>query len=178
MSSDENKNVVKAVFIIEILGKPPEHLVSTLENIIQGINQEKGVKVINKNIREPIELKENKEFYTSFAEVEVETEDISQFIMLVFKYMPAHIELVSPERLVLTNADLNETLNELVMKLHGYDEIARGVEMEKKILENKLREVLAENRKFKENLAAGKEKEQGEKMQKLEKTKPTKDKTE
>ena len=157
MSSDERVNAVKAVFIIEVLGRPPEHLVKTLEEIIQKIGEEKGVDVVNKKINEPIQLKDNKDFYTSFAEIEVEVDEPFQIIALMFKYMPAHIEIISPERLVLTNNDLADTLNELVLRLHNYDEVARTIEVEKKILENKVRQVLEENKKFKEELS-GREK--------------------
>ncbi|MEK6817231.1 MAG: hypothetical protein AABX80_00355, partial [Nanoarchaeota archaeon] len=65
---------IKAVFILEIIGKPKEHLVATLEKLIEAIDKEKGVKVIEKKIKEPIEMKNNKDFYTTFAEVEIEVE--------------------------------------------------------------------------------------------------------
>ena len=81
-------------------------------------------------------------FFTTFAEIEVEVEEILQLAILMFKYMPAHLEVISPELLVLTNNGWNDILNELTRRLHGYDEIARIVNVEKSILEKKLREVL------------------------------------
>ena len=44
--------------------------------------------------------------------------------------------------LVLTDNGWNEVLNELIRKLYGYEEIARIIQIEKTVLENKLREVL------------------------------------
>jgi hypothetical protein len=133
---------IKAAMIIEVLGKPPEHLIDTLEKLIEGIDKEKGVKVLSKNVKEPQSLKDNPEFYTSFAEIEVEVEEILYLIMLMFKYMPAHIEIISPETITLNNNGWDELLNELTRRLHGYDEVARVLGIEKNILERKLRDLM------------------------------------
>jgi len=137
------------MMIIEVLGKPPEHLKETLEEIIKKIDAEKGVSVIFKKINEPVLMKEQKEFYTSFAEIEIEVEEILHLAILMFKYMPAHIEIISPELIALTNNGWNDVLNELTRRLHGYDEVARIIQVEKNILEKKLR-VALENKKKEE----------------------------
>ncbi len=128
--------------ILEIIGKPAKHLVDTLEEIIKEMGEEKGVKINNKKINEPKEMKERKEFFTTFAEIEVEVEEALQLAMLMFKYMPAHVEVLSPELINLTNNDFNDILNELTRRLHKYDEVARVVQMEKGILEKKLKDIL------------------------------------
>ena len=131
---------IKAVFILEIIGRPKEHLVQTLEKIVEAINQEKGVKVIEKKINEPVELKNNKDFYTTFAEVEVEVEEILQIAMLMFKYMPANIEIIEPETIALSNNGLNEIFNELARRLHAYDEMARVLQIQTAKLQRDLKE--------------------------------------
>ena len=131
---------IKAVFILEIIGRPKEHLVQTLEKIDEAINQEKGVKVIEKKINEPVELKNNKDFYTTFAEVEVEVEEILQIAMLMFKYMPANIEIIEPETIALSNNGLNEIFNELARRLHAYDEMARVLQIQTAKLQRDLKE--------------------------------------
>lgn len=128
--------------ILEIIGKPAEHLVETLEEIIKEIGNEKGVKINNKKINEPVELKDRKDFFTTFAEIEFEVEEAIQLAILMFKYMPAHVEVVSPESIVLTNNEYGDILSELTRRLHKYDEVARVVQMEKDILEKKLKDVL------------------------------------
>lgn len=148
MSSTENK--VKASLIIEVIGRPPEHLNETLENLIKQISEEKGINLKEKTIHEPTELKDNKEFFTSFAEVEVEVEEILYIAMLMFKYMPAHIEIIYPEKITLSNSGLNDILNELTRRLHGYDEVARIIQVEKNILEKKLKELMPKEENKKE----------------------------
>lgn len=137
---------IRAILIIEVMGRPPEHLTETLENMIKQIDGEKGIRVVEKKIHEPVEIKDKKDFYTNFAEIEVETEQILHVSLLMFKYMPAHIEILSPELIALTNNGWNEIINELARRLHQYDEIARVIQVEKAILEKKLKEILGSNK--------------------------------
>ena len=140
MSSD-NIPKIRVMMIIEVLGRPPEHLIETLNNLIEKINSEKGVKVVDKKISEPNPLQNQENLFTAFAELEVEVEEVLQITMLMFKYMPAHIDVLYPEDLQLTNHELNDILNELTRRLHGYDEVARIIQSEKAILERKLKEL-------------------------------------
>jgi len=147
--TEETKGI-NAILIFDVIGKPPEHLTDTLNEIIKKIDEEKGVSVKEKKINEPVFMKDQKEFYTSFAEVEVEVEEILYLSMLIFKYMPAHIDIISPELITLTNNGWNEIFNELARRLHGYDEVARIIQMEKGILEKKLKNLMDEREKDKE----------------------------
>lgn len=139
---DEKKKVIHAVIILEILGRPPEHLVETLEEIIKKIDEEKGVEVVNKKVNEPIRVENNKEFYSTFAEVELEAENILYLAMVMFKYMPANVEVISPENIVLTNNGWTEILSELTRRLHGYEELARMIGMENAKMQEKYKEAL------------------------------------
>jgi len=139
MSSDKMK--VSAVMILDVIGRPPEHLVESLEKIIENMGKEQGVILKSKQIKEPTLMKEQKDFYTTFAEVEIEVDEILYLAILMFKYMPAHIEIISPEILALSNNGFNDILNELTRRLHGYDEIARIMQIEKQILLNKIQEL-------------------------------------
>jgi len=133
---------INAIFVLEVIGRPPEYLAETLNNISKQINEEKGVKVKDTKINEPVLLKDQKDLYTSFAEIEIETEGILQLAILIFKYMPAHIDILSPQNINLTNNEWCDVLNEITRRLHGYEEIARILQNERGVLENKLKEVL------------------------------------
>src|SRR3989344_2734707 len=138
MAYDEEKKIEAAV-IFEILGRPPEHLTDSLSKIISELNNEKGIKVKESKIHEPTEVKENKELFTTFADLIVEVDNLEWIVGLMFKYMPAHIEIISPEKITLGNNTWNEFLNELARRLHRYDEVARVLQAEKTILENKVK---------------------------------------
>jgi len=138
MSSREN---IRAMLILDIIGRPPEHLTEILENIVGEIRKEKGVKIISNDIKKPVMMKDNKDFYTTFAEIEVETEDILYLAILMFKYMPAHIEVISPETIVLSNNGWSDILSELARRLHSYDEVARIMQIEHQGLLQKIQEL-------------------------------------
>jgi hypothetical protein len=141
MSSNKKNEVVKALFVLDVIGKPPEHLTKTLGEIIKKISEERGVKVVNKKINEPILMKDQKDFYTTFAEIEVEVETISHLAMLMFKYPPAHIEVISPELVELTNNGWSDILSEIARRLHQYDEIAKVLQVQNIKMQRKLKEL-------------------------------------
>ncbi len=152
---------IKATFIIEILGRPVEHLVSTLELLIDKLSKEKGVNVIERVVHEPKKIEEKKledkdigkklkknkgivvtnEIFTTFAEVEAEFETVESLLFIAFNYMPSNIEITSPENFILKNSDISGLLSGIVIRLHRYDEIAKKLTVDKAILEDKLREI-------------------------------------
>ena len=138
MSSPEK---IHAFMVLDIIGRPADFLIESLEKHIDLMKNEKGVKIKEQKIREPVPMKENKDFFTTFAEVEVETDDIMYLASLMFKYMPAHVEVVSPERITLANTGWSEILSELTRKLHAYDEVARVIQAEREILLQKLKQL-------------------------------------
>lgn len=169
-NKQETKNLT-ALMILEILGKPAEHLTNTLNEIINNIDKEPRVKVRDKNVAEPKEIEEHKGFYSSFAEVEVETEGILDLVILCFKYMPAHVEVVNPELIAITNNSWSEILCEIVRKLHQYDEITRVSVNERMIMERKLQEIIEKIKKGEVKGIEVKEKEKIEKPSKKKKKK-------
>ena len=104
--------------------------------------------LLDKKINEPILMKDNKDFYTTFAEIELEVEDILYLAILMFKYMPAHVEVIEPELIALTNNGWTDILSELTRRLHGYEEVARVIQMQNAQMQKKLKELMPqENRK-------------------------------
>lgn len=146
MESAETKNLT-AIMMLEIIGRPAQHIIDTLNEIINNIDNEPRVKVKDKNVAEPKEIEGHKDFYSSFAEIEVETEGILDLVILCFKYMPAHVEIVNPELIAVTNNSWTEILCEIVRKLHQYDEVTRVALNEKTIMEAKLKEIIEKIKK-------------------------------
>ncbi len=147
--SEGKVKTIHSTIILEIMGKPPEHLIKTLEGIIKNIDGEKGVKVTGKRINEPLLMKDSKEFYTTFAEVDLEVEDILYLTIIMFKYMPAHIEVVEPELIALTNNGWTDILSELTRRLHGYEEVARILQLQNSKMQKKLSELLPDKKEEK-----------------------------
>jgi len=147
----ENKKI-KATIVFEMMGRPPEHLKSTMEKFLETIGTEKGVNILKKKIHEVKKI-ENKdkdgnpivadgEIYTTFSEAEIEVEGIMVLLLIAFKYLPAHIEVSYPENFSMDNIDLNTILNEIVAKMHNYDAIAKSALMNNQALARKIQEMM------------------------------------
>ena len=75
---------IKATLVLEILGKPAEHIKSALVSLVEKLGTEKGVRVIDKTIHEPLPVKESKEIFTTFAEVSAEFDSLSNYFGILF----------------------------------------------------------------------------------------------
>ena len=132
---------MEVTFILEILGRPPEHITEALQTLITRIGSEKGVRIINKHINEPLQVKDSQDLFTSFAELELEVDSLYILFGLIFAYMPAHVEVTKPEKLALSNYDLNDVMNKLAQRLHDYDAITKNAIIQKESVLRKLYEV-------------------------------------
>ena len=138
--SSENKSISASV-IIEVAGRPSEHLTETLNHLIEKINSEKGTKIVTQKIHEPILIPNQKEFYTSFAEIELSTETLEILNQIVLKYMPSHLEIISVDQISVKPHEINNLFGEIIKKLHTYDETARIIQSKRINLEKELEEL-------------------------------------
>lgn len=142
---------IKAMFIFEILGRPKEYVKEALEEHINNLEKFDGIKILNKKIHEPKELdpekipkkglikkEDAKDIFTSFAEVELEVDNLLLLFSVGFRLLPSHIEIIEPDELRLKNFDLSAVLSELAIKLHRYDEVAKILTMENQNLAREL----------------------------------------
>jgi len=107
-------------FIIEIAGRPKEHIAETLKQVIDKFWKEKGVREISEEINKPRKLGEK--FWSTFVEIEFLADRIGTILGLIYDYLPSSIEIIAPEDAI--NEDplhLSELLNDLIAKLHMYD---------------------------------------------------------
>ncbi|MBT4257940.1 hypothetical protein HOD88_02030 [archaeon] len=133
--------------IFEVIGKPAEHLTSTLNEIAEKIKGVKGVELTNHKINESAPFKAKEGFFTNFMELEAKVDDLEILSNLMFIFMPAHVEILEPENIQIQNNTLNTFFNGLMRKLHGYDEVTRVAQTEKMILQKKLEEIMKSQKK-------------------------------
>jgi hypothetical protein len=145
---------IKAIFIIEMMGKPADYLVDTLKQFLDRFAGENSVKVINKkmNKAKPVE---KTDLFSTFAEVEFEIDQLENLLRLVFAYMPSHIEIITPESLRMTNSDVNYIANELARRLHEYDAVAKNLVFQNQILGEKLKEAGVEFKETDDKIIMG-----------------------
>lgn len=163
--AQENQKI-KVGFIIEILGRPADHVKLTMEQLIDRMGNEKGTKITQKTIHEPVEYhmdEDNKnddkkkisvkqKLFTTFADIEVEFDEVEHLLMATFNYMPSNIEIISPENFILKNNDISGILTGIVVRLHRYDEITKKLLVDREILENQIKSLLEQTGLSQNNL--------------------------
>jgi hypothetical protein len=132
---------IQAQIILEILGRPPEHIREGLQNLVTKLDTEKGIHVLEKKFHEPKQLEGSKDLYTAFTEITIEADDLPSFFFILFSFMPSHVEIVYPEKIELHNYNLNDLTNRIMQRLHDYDSIAKKMLADRDILMAKLKEV-------------------------------------
>ncbi len=131
---------IEAQIILEVLGRPPEHVTEALNQLTEQLGKEKGVNLKNKTLNPPVEVKESKDLFTSFADLTIEFDSLGDYFQTVFAYMPSHVEVFNPERISLTSYDMNDLANKITQRLHSYDAITKQVVAEREFLAEKLKQ--------------------------------------
>ncbi len=128
--------------MVEVAGRPAEHVKQGLIDHIGKFKIIKGVKVISATISEAQEIEGHKEFFTCFSEVEVETESFEILADLIFDFMPSSVEILEPGEIKLDVTTSTTLLNRLTGRLHRYDEIAKIAKLQNEQLVRKMQEMV------------------------------------
>ncbi len=161
---------VSAIMIVEMAGRPAEHVKNILSEHVGQIRNFKDVEVINMKVSEPKRLEAEQEAYTCFAEIEVNVETFLRLTELIFDFMPSSIEVLSPSNVKMESSDATSFLNNLAGRLHRYDEIA-------KIAQIRMGQMAAQLQGFQQQMMekdAGKKSSSKSKEKKSTKTKSSK----
>ncbi len=141
---------IRAEMIIEMMGRPEEHLKQVMKDYLKRLDSEQGISIVRKKTHEPKEIGEKdkegkaiqfpkgKEMYSTFAEIEIEVKDIFNLTRIVFEYMPSHVEIISPEEFRLQNFNLSGLLTDVTRKMHHYDAIAKNALLQNQMLANRI----------------------------------------
>ncbi|MEN9626229.1 MAG: hypothetical protein RL557_557 [archaeon] len=142
---------IRVLVIYEILGRPADHIKVSLEQLIDRIGENPGIKIIERKVHEPHLVEEKKdnskklnvegEVFSTFAEVEMELDNLMLVFSLVMNTLPSNIEIIQPEELRLRNFDLSAVVSDLTIKLHRYDEVTKAMLIEKNQLINLIEEM-------------------------------------
>ena len=117
--------------IIEMLGAPKEHIVKTLKEYIEKL-QEEGKKINHISYAEPIE---QGKFFSVFSEIEIDFNNMDEVLSFCFDSMPSSIEILSPEKLSFDANILTGFLNDLQAKIHQTDALIKDTSVQKQLLD-------------------------------------------
>ena len=138
---EEERKWLKTRFIIEIVGKPIEHIGKAIVMVGESFGKDqKEVKVTKRSVREPVQLPDS-EFFSAYVEFEADVKDISTVMGLIFDYMPSSVEIIEPETLVERTPFINSLLNDLAERLHQYDHHLRELKAQNELYKRTLKDI-------------------------------------
>ncbi len=108
--------------IIEMLGKPKEHVEETLRKYVAQIEKNEKIVILRKYFAE---CREREGMFGTFVEIEGYFKGISTLTGFCFDYMPASLEILAPSHITFSNVTTSQILNDIQAKLHALDLIAK-----------------------------------------------------
>lgn len=110
--------------IVEMAGRPAEHVKESLAKHIGILDEVKDIEVHSIKISEPKEIENSEGMFTCFVEADFETENFSRLSETMFDFMPSSVEVIEPPNITMSLADATNLLNNISGRLHRYDELA------------------------------------------------------
>src|SRR3989338_1201874 len=98
--------------VVEVLGKPKEHVDSTLKGYLQKLKENSRYEVLKEDLAE-LKQHEESELWMAFAELEIKTAGVTEIIDFCFDCMPSLIEIIEPEELQLDSLAASSFLNDM-----------------------------------------------------------------
>ncbi len=135
MTEKEFDNPITVRSIIELLGKPKEHVSSTLKLIVNGIENKDNIIVVKKEFFEP---EEHDGLFSAFTELEMKFKDLESVVAFCFENLPTSVEILEPAVLRTEARTLTNFFTDLLTKLHKLDEELKVEKQRDKILEDNM----------------------------------------
>ncbi|MFH0868204.1 MAG: hypothetical protein V1831_02740 [Candidatus Woesearchaeota archaeon] len=126
---------IRCKIIIEVLGKPKEHVEKTLKMYIDHIKNDSDLIVLKSEFSE---AEEKEKLWAAFAELEMVIKGIQKLIAFCFDYMPSSIEIIKPEEFSMKKSVIEDLLNDLQARLHTVDMIVKNQKNENEFLKKNM----------------------------------------
>ncbi|MDO8480739.1 MAG: hypothetical protein Q7S65_02865 [Nanoarchaeota archaeon] len=121
--------------IIEIVGKPKEHVEEKLKEYIEQIKVDSNLTMLGEKIEEAVE-KEG--VWTTFAEIEVIVKGITNLVGFCIDYMPSSIDILKPDKFNFDGRYFNQFTNDILTKLHSIDMLVKQANSQNAVLRKNL----------------------------------------
>ncbi len=101
--------------IIEIVGKPKEHIEKALKIVVEKIKEDKDIQIVEEKV---FDAEKQEEMFNTFAELGILFKNMQTLVGFCFDFMPSSIEILDPEKLSFDSNQFAGLINDLLTKLH------------------------------------------------------------
>src|SRR3989338_9200270 len=129
------KTHLRCKIIIEILGKPKEHVEKTIRDYVETIKKDSGFIVMNSDFAD---AQEKDGLWAAFVELDMVIKGLPKLIAFCFDYMPSSVEISKPEELIVQKSTVENLINDLQARLHTVDMVVKKQKNENDFLRHNL----------------------------------------
>jgi len=130
---------VFAKVIIEVLGRPKEHVAKSIKEFTDKIKEDKRYDMLNVKIAKP---KEVESMFSVYAELDIWFKKLINVLDMCYDYMPSSIEIIEPTELKMKSTDLSGFFNDTQARLHQIDMIFKNTKAENEKLKINIHNLL------------------------------------
>jgi len=130
--SKTREKKVKASVIVEVIGKPKEHVEEAMTALIENIKENANMEVLDFKKHK---AKERKNYFTTFTEINILFKDIPMLMNFCFDYMPSSVDIIEPVEFEFEAPYLNDFINDFLARLHSSDMVVKNIKAENMILQ-------------------------------------------
>lgn len=130
-----DKTQIRCKSIIEILGKPKEHVEKTMKMYIDKIKQDPEFIILNTIFSN---AEEKEKLWAIFTEIDMIVKGIPKLIGFCFDYMPSSIEILKPEEFTMKYSTIQDFINDLQARLHAVDMVVKKQKNENDFLKRNM----------------------------------------
>src|SRR3989338_1284333 len=126
---------IRCKVIIEVLGKPKEHVEKSIRDYVDKIKKDPELVVMNADFSE---AEEKEKLFAVFVELDIVIKGMPKLIGFCFDYMPSSIEITKPEEFAVKKSTIEDFINDLQARLHNVDMIVKKQKNENTFLKKNL----------------------------------------
>src|SRR3989338_7409117 len=126
---------IRCKVIIEVLGKPKEHVEKSIRDYVEKIKKDSELIVMNVDFSEAAE---KNRLWAAFVELDMVVKGIQKLIGFCFDYMPSSIEITKPEEFIVKKSTVENFINDLQARLHNVDMVVKKQKNENTFLKKNL----------------------------------------
>ncbi|MDP7180373.1 MAG: hypothetical protein QF824_03835 [Candidatus Woesearchaeota archaeon] len=136
MTEQPQQNHIRCKTILEVLGKPKEHIEKKIKEYITGIRDDSDLIILNESFADP---KQQGELWSTFAELEIVVKGIPKLVAFCFDYMPSSIDIIKPDEIIFKSKDVSNMVNDMQARLHGVDMEVKKLNVENDFLKRNMK---------------------------------------
>jgi len=130
-----DKSHIRCKIIIEVLGKPKEHVEKAIKIYVDNIKKDSELIVLKTDF---VDVEEKDKLWSTFVELEMVVKGIRKLIAFCFDYMPSSIQILKPDEYLLSRSMIEDFTNDLQARLHQVDMIVKKQKNENDFLKKNM----------------------------------------